>query len=401
MKRAETYDEIRPLIQFCKDGRVFDALEWVKAGKPLDPPPTPPKCARKRSPLQYAINNGCHSMVQVLLEGGAEVEQGQRYDALLDAVRWSRFDFIKMLVEHGADVRRINLREVFDTWEPAIIDYFIERGGDAETDSPLAYALSRRIRTALGVFKRHKDKVPDFQRQLDHALRYHCKNGDLKWASLTLWAGADPYAGGESDPDYWYSGDDAFCAIEYAIFYKHPEILRLKNLRHDPRHPHAFKCLDCACGSNDASYAEYLLKLGYPVNDRADGTSSLISSIYSSLPRRVVHYNLNLPVREWRTEHPVDDQAVAAKARIIELILEHGARWRPVDKKEVQGMRKAMNQMSAGATFDFVQLMEKYKACERAALEELFRPESLRVHCWKHIGEIYDLLERLPEKMRP
>jgi hypothetical protein len=47
MKRAETYDEIRPLIQFCKDGRVFDAQAWVAAGKPLDPPHWTPKKARK------------------------------------------------------------------------------------------------------------------------------------------------------------------------------------------------------------------------------------------------------------------------------------------------------------------------------------------------------------------
>lgn len=99
-----------------------------------------------------------------------------------------------------------------------------------------------------------------------------------------------------------------------------------------------------------------------------------------------------IPRLRWRHGYGTD-QAVATKARILELILEHGARWRPVDKKEVQGMRKAMNQMGAGSTLDFVRLMVKYKACERAALEELFRPESLRVHCWKHIGEIYDLIE--------
>lgn len=395
MRRAENYDDIRPLIDFCKDGRVLEALQWVKDGKPLDPPPTPPKCARKRSPLQYAIDSGCHSMVQVLLEGGAEVEQNNRYDALLDAVRCARFDFIKMLVEHGADVKRVDMREVFYTWDPEIIDYFIEQGADVETDSPLAYALSRGVRTALGVYKRFHERVPDFKRQLDHALRYHCNEGDLKWVSLLLWAGADPYAGGQCDPDYAYCGDDEACAIEYAIISGHLDVVRMKKMPHDPHNPKAIQCLEQACTATSATFAEHLLKRGYLVNDRPDGTSSLVSAIYSSVPRRVVHYNLTKPVSEWEIELPVDEQAVAEKAKILGLILEHGARWRPADKKEYQGMRKAMNQMGAGATLDFVKLMVKHKACERAAMNELFRTESLRVHVWKHIGEISDLIEQL------
>lgn len=394
MRRAQTYDEIRPLIAFIKDGRVFEALEWVKAGKPINPPPTPPKCARKRSPLQYAISFGCHSMVQLLLEGGAEVEQNGRYDALLAAVRCARFDFIKMLVEHGADVRLVDMHEVFWAWEPAIIDYFIEQGADVESNNPLAYALSRRIRTALGVYKRFHERIPDFKRQLDHALRYHCKEGNEKWVSLLLWAGADPYAGGECDPEYSHVGDDDACAIEYAISFRHPEILRMKNMPHDLKRSKAFKCLESACEAKSAAYAECLLKLGYPVNDREDGTSSLIASIYSSVP----NYYTHIPPGDghgWIINRHVDASAVAEKARILELILKRGARWRPVDKSEFQGMRKAMNKMDSGATFDFVRLLVKHRACERATLDELFRPESLRVHCWKHIGAIYDLMERL------
>ena len=74
-------------------------------------------------------------------------------------------------------------------------------------------ALSMKIRTALGVFKRHKDRFPTFQEQANIALRYHCKNGDLKWASLMLWLGANPYARGqdldetEVDPE-----DEGLCS---------------------------------------------------------------------------------------------------------------------------------------------------------------------------------------------
>jgi hypothetical protein len=49
---------------------------------------------------------------------------------------------------------------VFDAWDPKIIEYFIEQGADVETGQPLASALCWRIRTALGVYKRHKDQFP-------------------------------------------------------------------------------------------------------------------------------------------------------------------------------------------------------------------------------------------------
>ena len=136
------------------------------------------------------------------------------------------------------------------------------------------------------------------------------------------------------------------------------------------------------------------------MNDRADGTSSLIASMYSHVPENGYHLNLLGPVSEWKTEWRTDEAAVTEKSKILGMILERGARWRPADKDEVKPMRKAMKRMSAGSTLDFVKLMVKHKACERAAMEELFRSESLRAHCWKHVGEIYDLLERLPEKMR-
>ena len=35
---------------------------------------------------------------------------------------------------------------------------------------------------------------PAVREQANIALRYHCKEGNVKWIALMLWAGADPYA---------------------------------------------------------------------------------------------------------------------------------------------------------------------------------------------------------------
>jgi len=40
-KRANDYDEIKPLIDLCKAGRLFDVQDWITDGKPINPPPPP------------------------------------------------------------------------------------------------------------------------------------------------------------------------------------------------------------------------------------------------------------------------------------------------------------------------------------------------------------------------
>jgi hypothetical protein len=223
-KRAEDYDDIKPLIDLCKAGRLFDVQAWIADGKPINPPPVPAKGARKKCPVQVAIDSGFHSLLQVLLERGAIVQDGS-FNALDQALRNRRLDLIKLLVENGADVRSVDMACVFDTWDPAIMEYFIDQGADVETGYPLAGALCWKIRTALGVFIRHKDRFPSFHSQINMALRHHCKEGDLKWVSLLLWAGADPFAKGPDSSDE--DPDEDLCALEYAALYKHFDIFKL------------------------------------------------------------------------------------------------------------------------------------------------------------------------------
>ena len=97
MKQTRTYDVIKPLIELCKNGKLFEVQEWISAGKPVNLPP-PEKGIRRKSPLEVSIERGFHSMVQVLLEGGADVED-PRYNALSDAV----ISTISILAINGTD----------------------------------------------------------------------------------------------------------------------------------------------------------------------------------------------------------------------------------------------------------------------------------------------------------
>jgi hypothetical protein len=72
--RARSYDEIQPLIKLCKAGRLFEVQDWIKSGDPINLALPPEKGRHRKTPLEVAIESGFHSLVQVLLEAGADVD---------------------------------------------------------------------------------------------------------------------------------------------------------------------------------------------------------------------------------------------------------------------------------------------------------------------------------------
>ncbi len=98
---------------------------------------------------------------------------------MTNALAHRRFDLVQLLCEHGYDAKTVDMREVFATWQPEIMEYLIDRGADPETGMPLAWALIDRTRTVLRVFMKYKEKYASFQEQANIALRHHCKDGNL------------------------------------------------------------------------------------------------------------------------------------------------------------------------------------------------------------------------------
>jgi hypothetical protein len=99
---------------------------------------------------------GFHSFLQVLLGGGANLtephnEPYEGFCALTLAARKQRMAIMELLVEYGADPRRIDMWYVFNTWDSDIMSYFIERGADVTTDNSIARAFELKIRPALGI----------------------------------------------------------------------------------------------------------------------------------------------------------------------------------------------------------------------------------------------------------
>jgi len=390
-KQAVTYGEISPLIELCKAGRLFEVQDWIAAGKPVNLPDPVPKKPGKRSPLQIAIDSGFHSLVQVLLQGGAAVEE-PRYSPLPHALGLRRLDLVKLLVSNGADIHSVSMGQVFDTWNNEIVEFFISQGADLETDNPLAEALCSRIRTALAIFKRYQDRVPSFQEQVNIALRYHCKEGNLKWVSLMLWASGDPYAKGQDSPFGSDSDDECSSALELAALYDHFEIFTLKAIRLDPAHPVAGELLRNACFSKDSSILKKLLEKGFSPRDLEDKGSSLIQSLLCRIYRYYSRWS-------FKTERDNIDTSDAHEIiKMIHMLVRHGARWEPREKGEISYARRSLLKMIPEYTMEFVWIMSEYRASTRETIAELIKHPAMRSLISKHTSRLNKLVEALEDR---
>ena len=123
-------------------------------------------------------------------------DAAEKNRALARAVQLRRKDFVELLISTGAAATSIPFSDVLMSWDPAMFRLFLDHGADSVTDLPFTRAFEARIKTALRALvdlkKARPDIAPQLQSQADRALRHFSKQGDLKWVSLLMWAGANP-----------------------------------------------------------------------------------------------------------------------------------------------------------------------------------------------------------------
>ncbi len=392
IKFADSYEEIKHLVELCKAGRLFDVQDWIAAGKPVNLPLEREKRARRSSPLKIAMEKGFHSLVQVLVEGGAQFNE-QGFSALHHAVSERRLDFIELLVENGADIHSVSMDSVFDSWQPGIFEYFVERGADVETGHPLAIALIWKVRTALGFFKRYKDRFPSFQEQINIALRHHCYEGNLKWVSLLIWAGADPLARGpkeiEVDPD----PDEDMNALQWAAFMGHTDIFRLKKIVLDPNHPDSPSLLREACSPDKDEILRLLLEKGFDPTKLEDVGSSLIDSLISRMSWNLEFDFLNRWDRK-RVDKNIDSSSSRERLKMLHLIIRNGAKWAPSDD-DIKSARRSLLKLTPDYTVEFIWILSGYRAARGQDIEELIKTPSMRALIVNSLPRINSLIQTL------
>jgi ankyrin repeat protein len=393
MRRATTYEELLPLIQIIRTGRLFEVQAWIASGKPVSLPEKTEGKRRKISPLETAINTGFHSMVQVLLEGGAAVEE-LRYSALEHSLQKGRRDFVELVVEHGADIHTVDMRTVFDTWDKDTVAYFIEKGADVETGQPLAYALCNKMRPMLAILKRYQVHFPHFQEQANIALRHHCREGNLRWVGLMLWAGADPYARGADEPGAeYYPDDESENAIELAAYRGHFDVFKSNAISLDPSHPGTKNLLREACHAERADLVKMLLAKGFTPLDAEDKGSSMIDTLL-----RDMSWNIHRFTDYFFREKDMDTEKSREAIRMIHMLARGGARWQP-DSRSITDVRQSLLKMLPDYTMEFVWIMAEYRACDRERVEKLLKHPKMKEKLASHLIRLKDILSSFPDPL--
>ena len=365
-------NEAKALIALCRKGRLYDIEKWIATGKSLDISAAT-KRGRPRSLLEIAVETGFHSLVELIAKH--EAGQSAKNTALADAVSSRRLDLAELLLANGADVKSVPLADVLLTWEPQVIQFFLDHGADSVTGRPFADAFGAKVRTALRPFVEYKRAHPELatqlQEQLDCALRHFCGEGDLKWVSLLIWAGGAPRSRGPclgkeytEDPECYTSGLEEACHSET------PDVL--KKLKPDLHQDDLSHLLYCAAISNRKAILEYLLEIGANPNDKANGGSS-------ALETALWHMSFG------RLD-PLDAKRLRPKYQLsgaldcVRVLLAHGAIWNPDDTYQVNSLRKTLLECEPDVTIELLQMFRRHNACPAERVHKLLGTPRMEEH---------------------
>lgn len=89
-------ENARQLGDLCRSGRLYEVEEWIRQGKPINVPPDV-----RRSPLLIAVEKGFHSLVELLLRSGVDLQANGK--VLESAVKSGQCGIAQLLIDHGAD----------------------------------------------------------------------------------------------------------------------------------------------------------------------------------------------------------------------------------------------------------------------------------------------------------
>ena len=405
MNEASSPEELVELVELCRAGKLFDVQKWVAQGKSVTPAGPAKGKGATRNPLRIAMEKGFHSMVQVLLEAGAPWRAGN-YKALDDAVEMRRPDLATLLIQHGAQVADISMAYVLEMWHPEMVELFLANGASLVRGNPVACALIYKMRPALGLLKRFADD-PAVMKQGAAALRYHAGEGNTKWVSLLLWAGADPWARGpyrleqldEEDCDDGEADDEeGLSAFEWAAFRGKIDVLgqrgMLKAMAANPSS--AAKLIADACHASDCTVLSWLLKRGYRADALADRGSDAINSLLGSM-------SWEYPVVSsptWLSSPSaggLDSSHARERMKMLHMLVAHGAQWLPVDKNTIGHARRNLLKMAPKYLLEFAWLMRRYRAARRADVEELMRTPSVARLLGPDRGKLNQIVAGIPD----
>lgn len=368
MPEPLTTEEAKNLLSLCRAGKLYDVEKWIVSGKSLQIP-----AGIKKTPLAVAIDLGFHSLVELLAR--YETSQDIKNKGLSDAVAAKRLDLAQLLLERGAEIKSIPLAHAFGTWDPAIIRFFLDKGADVIKGSPFAVAFGEKIRTTLRPYveykKAHPELSSELQEQADQALRHFSHEGDLKWVSLMLWAGANPRTLGPTLDDCHENDLDCHTtALREACYQGKLDVL-LK-LKPDPSRDDLSELLRCAAFFASVEVLQYLLRIGAKPNDKESGGCGALENCFWHLG--FGHFD------PFGGKRLVSKSDAHGTLECIQSLTEHGALWRPEGPSQLNSVRQTLCKCEPEVTVELMKIVARNKASPEETLEELLDTPRMRAH---------------------
>ena len=201
-----------------------------------------------------------------------------------------------------------------------------------------------------GFVKRHREEIPDLQRELDIALSYHAREGNEKGTMLCLWAGADPHArvrdleyGDDDDPE-----DEQWSAVDRAVF--RGELRTLQRCKPDPARMDFDRLYESA---NSREVVEFLAEIRAP----RDLT-------------RIVRHICQSAGNTWNRCRGWNEALLA--------VLGYGGRWEVADERALAEIRRDLLKARDWELRDVLQALGRREVCSPEIFQELTRTQAMQ-----------------------
>ncbi len=348
--------DAREFRRLCREGMLFEVQAWIRSGKPL-----PQDGDGKEAPLALAAGKGFHSLVKLLLE--QTPSQACRDEALARAGAGGNPEVCRLLLANGAGVHLVRAAEVIQCGNLEVADLLMSAKMDIETDYPLAHAIVNHSKEALAFLKRCRRRSKSVRRQGAMALKYFVTEDDEWQATRVKRAGADARL---RVPDLYPRWKN--CRWETSALYEaacsgtYRMLLRM-GVRKSDDIP---DLLDIAClRMNRAKVLHILSRSGWPINDQADGGSSVLHRCLRKLGHGGYFHMLS-----------ATKEAEEAWAFATELV-RRGARWVP-DRSMLRDVRFYLRFADRHRAVELARLLVEGKGASRETVTTLFGTPMIR-----------------------